>query len=209
MIAPYVWDSCIVTRDGEQCLKWRSRTAPEDDVFIIMEPNISFQKASLIPLLTIERWYRNGGKQWKGKVVVVNGERLQDTPHFSASVKPHLEIFKDGRVEMTARNDILTIMKTYPSAVFILHQYNNEYNYMTLELLSCGFPVIHNSDSWGAFGYTYKGNNIEESSKQLKCAHESHSEHLEVYKAHAQALIWKHSPYNPEVHFAWEELLKK
>ena len=55
MIAPYVWDKCIVTRDGVENLKWSLRT-PENDTIVIMEPNISFQKSSFVPLLAVEQW---------------------------------------------------------------------------------------------------------------------------------------------------------
>ena len=208
MIAPYVWDKCIVTRDGVENLKWSPRKSVNDDTIVIMEPNISFQKSSLVPLLAVERWYRNGGKTWKGKVVVVNGDRLKSTPHFTSNIIPALDIFIDDRVILTDRMDILSVMKAYPSALFMLHQFNNEYNYMTLELLHCGFPAVHNSPSWASFGYSYNGNNVTEAAAQIKVAYDLHHERLEVYKAHAEALSWRHSPYNPDVHLAWEQLLK-
>jgi hypothetical protein len=207
MIAPYVWDKCIVTRDGVENLKWAPRT-PENDTIVIMEPNISFQKSSLVPLLAVEQWYRNGGKKWKGKVIVVNGDRLKSTPHFVSNVQTALDIFTDERVELLDRMDILSVMKAYPSALFVLHQFNNEYNYMTLELLHCGFPTVHNSPSWAPFGYTYNGNNVTEAAAQIKVAYESHHERLEIYRSHAAALSWRHSPYNPDIHSAWEKLLK-
>jgi len=209
MIAPYVWDKCIVTRDGQENLTWAPRSKPEDDVFVIMEPNISFQKSSFIPLLAIEHWYRITGKKWKGKVVVINGERLGTTPHFSQNIMPNLDIFTDGRVELKDRMDIMSVMKAYPSAIFVLHQFNNEYNYMTLELLNCGFPAVHNAATWSQFGYSYVGNNVFDAAKQIDAAYNLHSERLEIYKAHAHTLMWRHSPYNPDVHSAWEALLQK
>jgi len=209
MIAPYVWDKCIVTRDGKENLSWKPRASPEDDVIVIMEPNISFQKTSLVPLLAVEQWYRSNGRKWKGKVIVINGERLSSTPHFTQSLQPILDIFKDDLVTMTDRSDILTVMKKYPSAIFVLHQFNNEYNYMSLELLNCGFPAVHNSGAWSSFGYSYSGNNVMEASKQIAAAYDFHSERQEIYKAHAQTLTWRHSPYNPDVHAAWDALLKR
>ena len=209
MIAPYVWDPCVITRDGEMRLQWRPRSAPEDDVFVIMEPNISFQKSSLVPLMALERWYRAGGKTWKGKVVVINGDRLEMTPHFTCNIKDTLDLVKDGRVEFKERMDMISTMKAWPSAIFICHQYNNEYNYMTLELLISGFPVIHNSGFWSSFGYSYEGNDLQSAAYQIETAYKGHQDRLEAYKAHALALAWRHSPYNPRVQHAWEELLKK
>lgn len=208
MIAPYVWDPCFI---ADSLTNWVSGGNPKDTVFVTMEPNISFQKSSFMTLLALERWYREYGKKrgWTGKIVVVNGERLEGTPHFSRSVKPFLDVFKDGRVEIVERMSILAVTKAYPSAVFVGHQVNNEYNYMTLELLWCGFPVVHNAATWGEFGYFYGGNNVVAAAAQIELAATAHADRVEVYKAHARTLAWKHSPYNPEVQKGWEALLKK
>jgi len=209
IIAPYVWDPSFITRGGGLNLQWKARETPEDDVIVIMEPNISFQKTAYVALLAIERWYRRNGRQWKGKVVIVNGARIEATPHFIANVKPNLDLQRDGRIEYTDRRDIVTAMTSWSSAIFVAHQYNNEYNYMMLEHLWCGFPVVHNSATWGDFGYFYDGNDIETAANQIESAWSGHSEKLDAYKSHAHTLAWRHSPYNPEVHAVWNELLKK
>ena len=208
MIAPYVWDPCIFTRDGEQNLRWRPAKGTEEDVILIMEPNISFQKASLVPLLLVERWYRNGGRTWKGKVIVFNGGRMKDTPHYAKCLEPTLDLFADGRIEYKDRTDIVTALKTWPTGLFVAHQYNNEYNYMALEHLWGGFPLVHNCGTWGEFGYYYEGNNIELGAQRLEMAYRGHAEKLEAYRAHAQVLAWRHSPYNPDNHAAWERMLR-
>jgi len=208
MVAPYVWDSCIVTRNGETNLRWRPRTSDEDDVIVIMEPNISFQKCYLIPLLIVERWYRRGGRKWKGRVMICNGNRMKVSPHFAQTLEPTLDLCSDGRVEYTERMDIVSALTKWPSAVYVAHQYNNEYNYMALEHLWTGFPLIHNCRTWADFGYSYSGNDIEDGSRKLEAAYSSHAEKVEVYRAHAQTLAWRHSPYNPEVQAAWDRLLK-
>ncbi len=210
MIAPYVWDPNILTRNGTVHLEWRAPAKPEDQVLVIMEPNISFQKASLIPLLIAERWYRaQGGASgaWKGKVVVINGERLSHVPHFKHNVAPMLDILKDDRVSLEGRNDVVSVLRTWPSATFLLHNYNNEYNYMTMELLWTGFPAVHNSPSWSTYGYYYEEADLEAGAAQLAAAMQFHGERLETYRSHAHALAWQHSPYNPETQAAWDQLL--
>ena len=159
----------------------------------------------------MERWYRYIGKNsgWSGKVIVVNGDRILSTPHFSQSILPTLTLAKDNRIEFLPRKDILTAMNTWPSAVFVGNQFNNEYNYMTLELMWCGFPIVHNSATWGDFGYFYDGNNLDAAVKQIQAANSSHKENQELYRSHARILAWKHSPYNPDIHTAWNRLLVK
>jgi hypothetical protein len=211
MIAPYVWDPNILTRDGTLNLQWRPPVRPEDEVFVIMEPNISFQKSSLVPLFIAERWYRDIGKAagWKGRVVIINGERLEMTTHFKHNVAAYLELYKDKRIDFLERSDIVSALKTYPSATFILHNYNNEYNYMTMELLWTGFPVLHNSPSWREFGYWYEDADLAAGVKCIESINAHHSERLETYKSHANCLAWRHSPYNPEVQAAWDVALRR
>ena len=208
LIAPYVWDPNILTRDGTQPISWQEPKKPEDEVFIIMEPNISFQKASLVPLFILERWYRSRGANWKGKIVVINGERLSMVPHFVSNIQPYLDIFKDGKVELTGRNDIASTLKEWPSATFVLHNYNNEFNYMTLELLYSGFPVLHNSPSWMEFGYGYRGADLAGAADLIETARTQHSEGMATYKSHAATLSWKYSPYNPVIHAAWGRIIE-
>lgn len=207
-IAPYVWDPNILTRDGAQTITWRAPAKPEEEVFVIMEPNISFQKCAFMPLLIMERWYRDVGKPkgWKGMIRVVNGDRLLMVPHFVHNIMPYLEIYRDAKVESTGRNDIVSVLTEWPTATFVLHNYNNEFNYMTLELLWCGFPVLHNSPSWLEFGYGYK--DLKGAAALAEEARTRHAERLETYRAHAAALAWRYSPYNPTIHEAWSRLIE-
>jgi hypothetical protein len=208
LIAPYVWDPNILTRDGTLSLNWRAPATPEEEVFVIMEPNISFQKCSLVPLMIMEKWYRARGAGWKGKIIVVNGDRLMMVPHFVANIMPCLDIFKDAKVECTGRRDILSTLKEWPTATFVLHNYNNEFNYMTLELLWSGFPVLHNSPSWMEFGYGYSGADLAAGAELVEAARTRHAERRETYKAHAALLAWKYSPYNPAIHAAWGQIIE-
>ena len=207
IVVPYVWDPQVLTEDGRRNFKWRPAKTPEEDVFLILEPNISFQKCSLLPLMIAEAWYRKN-KGWKGEVVVINGERLLMVPFFKETVWDTLELVKDGRVKMTGRMDIVSILTKYPSAIPICHQVNNEYNYMVLEYFWTGYPVLHNADDWSPYGYYYKNSNIQDAVKMIETARSSHINNMEIYKTHAKVLSWRHSPYNPEVHKEWAKILE-
>ena len=204
-IAPYVWDPSILTLDGTRNLKWRPRAAGEKETFIILEPNISFQKSALIPILIAERNYRMNKRPIE--VIVGNGDRFMKNPFFLETVFENLELVKDGMISFSGRHDIPSIMTEYPHAIAICHQWNNQYNYMTLEYLVAGFPVIHNAPDWHDIGYYYKDHNISEGSAALLRAQKQHASSLERYRASAETLRWRHSPYNPEIQRAWQELL--
>jgi len=201
---PYVWDPCFLNNTTKN-LKWRPREGAEKETIIITEPNISFQKSSIIPILALERWYRNN-PNWDGQVVIFNGERLAAIPFFKDNIYDNLDLVKDNKIIMLGRSDIQKTLEIYPYGTFILHQVNNEYNYMTLELLYNGYPVLHNSTVWNKHGYYYKESDLDAIAHQLN-ATKHHSINMETYKSHAQTLIWTHSPYNPSVQTKWDQIL--
>lgn len=203
---PYIWDSQILTKGGERQFQWKAPDSEEKETFLILEPNISFQKCSLVPLMMLEVWFRQH-PSWKGEVIVINGERLLLIPFFREVIWNKLDIVKAGRVKMKGRMDILTILNDYPSAIPICHQWNNEYNYMVLEYFSAGFPVLHNASDWKEFGYYYENSNLQQGAIMLEKIRVHHRESMEVYKSHARALTWRHSPYNPDVQRAWASVV--
>jgi hypothetical protein len=205
-IAPYVWDPTILTLGGTRSYKWKPRATGEAQVVVILEPNISFQKCLLVPLLIIEKYYRNSKENIK--VLLGNSEKFQGNPFFMKSILPNLELYKDNKIIMSGRHTITSIMTEYPSAFAIAHHWNNEYNYMSLEYLLAGFPIIHNASDWSDTGYFYSGSSISDGETALKRAMENHSSSLERYQAGASAVHWRHSPYNPIVQKAWLRLLE-
>ena len=178
---------------------------PEEDTFLILEPNISFQKCSLVPLLMIEAWFRKN-PEWKGEVILINGERLMAIPFFRETIWKNLDLVKAGRVKSRHRVYILTLLKDYPSAIPVCHQWNNEYNYMVLEYFHCGYPVLHNASDWSSYGYYYPNSDFAKGVEMIEKVRSMHHENLEAYKAHARALSWKHSPYNPDVQASWRKV---
>ena len=207
LIAPYIWDPCILTDNEKRQLAWRPPQPGEIEKIIIMEPNISFQKSSLVPIMAMERWFRKH-PGWNGEIHIFNGERMMNTPLFKESILPSLDLQKAGKLKMYGRKDILSILKDFPSATFLLHQWNNEYNYMLFELFWSGFPVVHNAQAWSNFGYCYKGSDLEEIGRLYDNIIQGHAHKQEAYRCHAKVLAWKHSPYNPEVQAEWARLLE-
>jgi hypothetical protein len=210
MIAPYVWDPVFLSLEGAEP-SWRRAATPEEEVFVIMEPNISFQKNLLVPVLILNKWYLGLSPErraaWKGKVVVISGDRLTMVPHNQHNFLPNLALHKDGKLDLEERVTILEALTRWPAATFFLHNLNNEFNYMTLELLWCGFPVLHNSPSWASCGYSYSPDDFDDAVAIIEQIRTRHSESLETYKAHSRILAWRHSPYNPTNHEGWKKLL--
>jgi hypothetical protein len=171
-----------------------------------MDPNISFQKCFFYPLLLIEAFSKRH-PEWKGKVHVINGDRIKLSGNAQHNFLSSLSLFHASRIILYPRKTIHTALKEHRSACFFTHQWNNEYNYMTLELLYCNYPVLHNSEGWSSYGYYYSINEWEKAIERVYQAISAHQVNRHIYQTHAAQLIWKHSVHHPRIQERWRTIL--
>ena len=206
-VVPYVWDPCFISQYGERgAIEWIAPDSWLTQDVVIMDPNISFQKCSFYSLLLVEAFSRKY-PEWRGKVQVINGDRLQLEMNSFNFVLPSLSLWRGGRIVLQGRKNIHTILKENRSACFMTHQWNNDFNYMTLELLYCNYPILHNSEGWDQFGYHYSIDKWGAAIETLRLALQSHRDNMNIYKTHAANLIWKHSVHNPDIQAEWRTIL--
>jgi hypothetical protein len=206
-VVPYVWDSCFIRQYGDkETIEWTPPPSWKQQDIVIMDPNISFQKCYFYSLLLIEAFSRKY-PEWRGKVQIINGDRMKIDANTYNFVLPSLSLYKSNRIVLHGRKNIHTILKDHRSSVFITHQWNNDFNYMALELLYCNYPLLHNSDGWDKFGYFYSINNWDVAIETVYNSFVNHKENLNIYKTHAANLIWKHSVHNPEIQAEWRQII--
>ena len=203
-IAPYVWDSLFIDK-FESRYNGSNLTETTPRTFLIMEPNISFQKNALIPILAMEAYYRKYPDRVE-QVIVVNGQKLQDSPYFASSILPYLTIFQSGKLKLMTRAHMVNIVKVFTNAIVLQHQVNNSYNYSFMEWMMLGYPLVHNVERFKEYGYYYSGNKFDEAAKQIESIVGFHETNAQVYKAHAEQLAWRFSIYNPDNIEAWRQI---
>ena len=201
-IAPYVWDPVFVQNVTRYKDEGFHPDSPRN--FLIMEPNISFQKMALLPILAVEAYFRKYPERVK-TVLVVNGDKLRENPYFMESIAPNLTILQKGILQLMPRANIVNIAKIFQNAIVLQHQVNNSYNYSTLEWLYLGFPLIHNIESFKTYGYYYEGNDFLAATEQISFLVHNHNANL--YATQAKQLFWQFSIHNPNNLKTWEKLV--
>jgi hypothetical protein len=205
-IAPYVWDPCFMTHYGTKTVtQWKPPKDWRTQDIVIMEPSISFQKCAFYSLLLAEA-YSKAHPEWRGNVHVVNGDRLSLSTYAQNRVLPYLTLYQTKRLHLYGRKRLPDVLEEYPSACFLAHQLSNEYNYMTLEIMYCQFPILHNATGWSPYGYYYSVDEWEKAIETLHTVLTRHKENLAIYKTHMAQLQWKHSIHHPEIRRRWAEL---
>lgn len=207
LVVPYVWDPCFITQYGnKEDIEWIPPSDWRDMDIVIMDPNISFQKCYFYSLLLVEAFSKKY-KEWRGKLQIINGDRVNMQAKAKNDILPSLTLYNSNRIVLHNRKNIHTILKENRSACFITHQWNNDFNYMTFELLYCNFPILHNSEGWDKFGYNYSINKWDNAIDTMYRALKDHKDNLNIYKTHAANVIWKHSIHNPEIQKEWRNYL--
>jgi len=207
-IVPYVWEPFFLTRYHPlSALEWRVPSPPADQDIVIMDPNISFQKCSFYSVLLADAYARRH-PEWKGTLHIINGDRLHINSHSKNQLLPSLTLHQQGRIHYTGRKRIHEIMTEHRSACFITHQWNNDYNYMILELMYCQYPILHHSEGWKEYGYSYSIDRWDEALDLLHMALTRHKENLPVYKSHTAQLLQRHSIYDTTVRQRWKDILE-
>jgi hypothetical protein len=206
-VVPYVWDPCFLDQySHKEDIEWIPSSDWKNTDIVIMDPNISFQKCFLYSTLLVEAFSKKY-PEWKGKIQLINGDKVQITANAKNFILPSLNMYRDNRIVFHGRKNIHTILKENRSACFITHQWNNDFNYMTLELLHCNYPILHNSEGWEIFGYHYDINKWNNAIDTLYNALKNHEKNLNIYRSHAANLIWKHSIHNPEIQDEWKKII--
>jgi hypothetical protein len=198
-LVPYIWDPTWI----RSYTRWTPGPSWTHTDIVIMEPNISFQKCSLYPLLLVKA-FANAYPDWKGRLIVQNADRLFQSIWFRERTVPQMNV----PVVWNGRQPLQEILEANPSAIFLTHQITNDYNYLVLELMYLGYPLLHNSKAWSAFGFTWSEERWSESLQTLRSVLD-HRDQRSAYEAHAQMLTWLHSPANPVNREGWETLLTK
>lgn len=197
-IAPYIWMPTFLPKGN-----WISEMQRD---FVIAEPNISFQKCALLPLVLIEI-YAAAHPEWRGRVKIMNSERLRANNHFQIAILGKSPL-KD-RIDLLGRETVHELTANNPGGVFIGHHFNNEYNYMTLELTVAGWPVLHTSSIWKDFGYYWSHTHLDEAVALLHNIVNNHHKNIESYKKSGELLAWNYCIHNEVVQNRWKQLIEE
>lgn len=207
-IAPYVWDPSIVEQEmmsDRQSLHYHPPNHLEVQgvkYLIIAEPNAQTTKCCLIPLLICETYY-----QLDRNIRVI----LLSTPKHKAFHKflSKLSIFQGKKVECYGRIKLFEVIrqlkKKNTSIFFISHQHKNALNFLHLEVMYLGYPLIHNTSEYKGSGYFY--NTVQEGAEKLLVASGTHRHTLSDYKLKVKETLYRFSPQNPVNITSYRKLL--
>lgn len=195
-ICPYIWDSRFLSEEVSKLGKKEvtPRFKPENQKRIcILEPNVNISKACLLPLLTCEKLYREDPSMIDC-VSIFCASTIKGNSYFINLIK-NFSLVKDDRVFFNRRWNTPYALGTFGGTI-VSHQNLNDLNYVYLEALHLGVPLIHNSELLSDQGYYYPEFDVDAAAKALQDSILNHSTNTEVHWGRATHAFHKFSVFN-------------
>ena len=165
------------------------------------EPNLNVTKTCQCPLLIMDSFYRKYPSRVH-KCFIFCAKQLLEHKSFKDFIA-FLEIVRDDKVEFYPRMAFPEIMKQMKerqlSPVIVGHQIYNDQNYLSLEAIHLGYPIVHNSPSIQNAGFFYPEFNLHQGFEQLeKVSKEFYKpEFYSNYQSRARKILSDHHTGNP------------
>jgi hypothetical protein len=208
---PYLWSPRFleqtIEKDEEGNRKFGYRPGslkPGSVCPSIFEPNLSPIKMGLIPVLICEAIQRRR-PDLIGRMVLHNSDRMLEHLSFVYFMQ-NLEIYRSGKSLLVARDYFAHVMGREFNLV-VSHQINCPQNYLYLDALYGGYPLIHNSILFKDAGYFYPESDVEAGAEAFLHAVEHHDRDFADYQRRGQRAIDALSPIGPDNLSAYARLL--
>jgi hypothetical protein len=199
-VLPYVWNEKFIkdeeSRRGMD-LSYKPVIRPN---IAVCEPNLNISKNFFIPLMSICHILNNNNRLFNEAYIYCSQGRV--TGDNGKGIATHILNYtavgdNPKRVFFEERDRFTNILQN-DSAIILSFQHLNALNYIYLEALLYGHPLVHNSEFFKDYGYYYEGFNVIEAADQLEYATKNHANNLEEYMEHSKKILYKYSSENPE-----------
>lgn len=209
LVVPFVWDPYFIDLRKKQLEEIGNNTVDYSHTsstidakrVVSFEPNNNVIKFSMPLIMIVEHALRIGAsfKDYK----VCSGQRMFKNKAFLEAISS-LEIYKQGKIKYLGRYPIVNILTTDVDFV-ISHQWDNPLNYLYLDVMYLGYPLIHNAHMIKDAGYYYDDFNFKEGAHILKEALQKHDSNLLKYAEKNKPVLERYTNKN----FGMVETYKK
>lgn len=201
-VVPFIWDPMIIQfESNKHGLELYEKNRFKN--IAIMEPNISVMKNALLPIAIADLHLELGYEF--DKLMVFGSDKIKDNPRL-LNVLSRSKLLQDKKISVGTRQPTPHILKNYADIV-LSWQWENNLNYLYLDVAWMGYPIIHNANLCEDIGYYYEGFDIEMGQKILHKAISNHTED-DQYLNRNRDLIKRYTINNEAMVKQYDTLLK-
>jgi hypothetical protein len=200
--APHIWAPTAIEHAKASMGIDPQFKRPKQWSLATFDPNINVVKSFHYPLLVAEAAHRKAPDKIR-RMMLFCTEHLKGRPHFESYVAA-TSLGKANKVTAESRHGIVAMLGREVDCV-ITHQWENDLNYLYWDVLSLGYPLIHNSSRIRHAGYYYPDFDPASGGKALL---DALAHHKGMRDKDLEA-IWKHHIGNEDNQTKYRDLLVK
>ena len=197
-VVPFVWNPILIEYVAS-VFEFGTYSGRKLSRIGTVEPNMSVMKNMFIPITIVSKFIKDGNKL--DGFNTFSSDQLKSNPNL---VKFMEERELGNIITANGRWPIIKILKEWAD-VILSWQWENNLNYMPLDVAWFGYPIVHNMEFLQDLGYYYPYFSINEGARQLELAIKNHPGD-EGYLDRSRELIGRYIS-NPEMHQQYEKLL--
>lgn len=218
-ICPYVWDTDLIdhaVREAKVPLRYQPAGPTAELDVTIFEPNLSVHKSSLVPFVCLNDLERQDSSLFQSIHAFCmlgeegNADMERRTTHRKEMLS-HLKI--QGKTNLYRRLTMPSILewfrvnKSNSNMVALTHNYMNNLNFVHLELMYLGYPVIHNCPKFqnGLYYEDWHFHDCKELVRKAKNISTWYGEYLNKCKEIVDSFL----PTNPDITQAYRVLVER
>tara|TARA_Y100000593_G_C4313810_1_gene339763 strand:- start:302 stop:1390 length:1089 start_codon:yes stop_codon:yes gene_type:complete len=194
---PYLWEPYFIQQELKKNKKLKENIFYKKDeelnTICIFESNSSFTRNCTVPLHICERAFTSHEVDIK-TINVFNCKKIRQN-QFIMNLFENFQIYNKCNVYFNNRWTVIDALSRW-RGIIINHQLLNNLNYLLLECLYLGFPILHNSTELSECGYFYEDFNVDDGAIQLKIATKLHGQNFNYYNAQSRNYLNNYSSSN-------------
>ena len=209
-IVPHIWEPVFIDALSRQLgvnpfFKSGDAGVTRPWRLAVLEPNVNVLKTFHLPLLVAEEGFRRAPERID-RVLLFNTAHLAGVPHFD-DLTSSLDLNRAGKLFAEARLPTPEILARHADAV-VVHQWENDLNYLYWDVLWTGHPLIHNSAAIEGVGYRYADFDPADGGRVLADALAVHAGRAGTARRDALAFLRRFSIDDAAVVARHEELIE-
>jgi hypothetical protein len=194
-------------KDGKYKKDWQYDNTKEKKILGIMEPNLNIVKFCLIPAMIAEESYRTPeGRKRIEKLRITNATTISKHREFMSIIET-FDLYKEGKISAESRYQT-AFMLTQHLDILICHQLLNPLNYLYLDAVYLGYPVLHNAPMCKDLGYYYEGSDTVEAAKLLNQVLVEHDADIDRYNQRNDKVLQRYHISNEDVIKTYDMLIE-
>ena len=173
-VVPFIWEPLAI-EDVMKDNGYDVYTKRDINRIGVLEPNRSVMKNILFPIMALENYYN----KYKDidQVILYASEKIKHAKTFISTINK-LKLVKDGKIFANPRENTVDVVNKSIDLI-LSWQWENNLNYLWLDVAWMGWPIVHNGSLCQDIGYYYEEFNSRNAVNMIKYAIENHNDDIE------------------------------